>query len=547
MFCTNCGNQLPDGSRFCIHCGSLVGDAPSNPAPAVQEPVQAAPQEPVSTAPVYPEPVFEAPAQEEAAYTELLTEEPIYQQPVYQQPIYQQPYHPVPQYGNSYSDMPVTPAPKKKKTGLIVAIVLILVLAIGGVGVFLYIQHQNQEAYDAAMEMLENRDYDGALAAFTELGSFEDAAEQADELAELQAKYDAAVALVNDHEYEEAAAAFKKLKDYRDSKEYVESKINYQRAAYLMESAAEGDLSAMSVVEGYGEDTAMPDTEKFANYLLYGCAAEAFEEVGDYADAADRASECWLNVALIELEWGEFSSALGYIEKLNDEDASALNTAYQESCADGQFLADIAGAFALWYDDADAYNFDQEIQLARDLIQPYTDRAFEDAALKTHMESFLNALDIMESSLDTDGYVYDWVTYYEGMAIVYALGDELQEGYSVFSGNADYMDWFVGYGESTAAYPYIEADIQDWYDYEASADLGADGHYYAAYTNYSGYDFTLCCIIYFYDADGNWLETSDTIELYVGKNETVHIPTIPETISDDDWYTFDMNWWFYVD
>lgn len=37
MFCTQCGNQLPDGSRFCTQCGAKLGEAPAAPAaPAVQ-------------------------------------------------------------------------------------------------------------------------------------------------------------------------------------------------------------------------------------------------------------------------------------------------------------------------------------------------------------------------------------------------------------------------------------------------------------------------------------------------------------------------------
>lgn len=55
MFCTNCGAQVPDGSKFCTSCGSPIAAAPA-PAPA---PVPPAPV-PVPPAPV-PEP---APASE---------------------------------------------------------------------------------------------------------------------------------------------------------------------------------------------------------------------------------------------------------------------------------------------------------------------------------------------------------------------------------------------------------------------------------------------------------------------------------------------------
>lgn len=42
MFCTNCGNQFPEGAGFCTNCGTRVGAAPAGvPLPqAVPTPVQ---------------------------------------------------------------------------------------------------------------------------------------------------------------------------------------------------------------------------------------------------------------------------------------------------------------------------------------------------------------------------------------------------------------------------------------------------------------------------------------------------------------------------
>ena len=78
MFCTNCGAQVPDGSKFCTHCGSPIAAAPA-PAPAPEPPAPApepAPvPEPVATptpepvvppAPVPPAPVPPAPVPEPA-------------------------------------------------------------------------------------------------------------------------------------------------------------------------------------------------------------------------------------------------------------------------------------------------------------------------------------------------------------------------------------------------------------------------------------------------------------------------------------------------
>ena len=68
MFCTNCGAQVPDGSKFCTHCGSPIAAAPAPapapvpPAPAPEPVVPSAPEpapvpEPVTTPAPAPEPV----------------------------------------------------------------------------------------------------------------------------------------------------------------------------------------------------------------------------------------------------------------------------------------------------------------------------------------------------------------------------------------------------------------------------------------------------------------------------------------------------------
>lgn len=104
MFCTKCGKQLPDGTKFCTGCGaSLAGE---NAAPAPQ-------QEPISQAPQFQQP---APQQEP------IPQAPQFQQPApqFQQPMYQ-----------------AQPAPKKKsKAGIIVLAViaaLVLVFVIAGI------------------------------------------------------------------------------------------------------------------------------------------------------------------------------------------------------------------------------------------------------------------------------------------------------------------------------------------------------------------------------------------------------------------------------
>ena len=64
MFCTNCGAQVPDGSKFCTHCGSPIAAAPA-PAPAPVPPAPA-PEPVVPSVPEPPAPVPPASAPEPA-------------------------------------------------------------------------------------------------------------------------------------------------------------------------------------------------------------------------------------------------------------------------------------------------------------------------------------------------------------------------------------------------------------------------------------------------------------------------------------------------
>lgn len=84
-------------------------------------------------------------------------------------------------------------------------------------------------AYEQAMALLESEDYEAAIAAFAELGDYEDSAAQmttavqAKTAAELEAAnaeaYEAAVKLLEEKKYEEAKAAFEALGDYSDAEE----------------------------------------------------------------------------------------------------------------------------------------------------------------------------------------------------------------------------------------------------------------------------------------------------------------------------------------
>ena len=73
MFCTKCGNQVPDGQKFCSACGN-----PMAPAQQPQQPQYAQPQQPQFQQPQY---------NQQAQYGQPQFQQPQYGQPQYQQPV----------------------------------------------------------------------------------------------------------------------------------------------------------------------------------------------------------------------------------------------------------------------------------------------------------------------------------------------------------------------------------------------------------------------------------------------------------------------------
>lgn len=541
MFCMHCGKQLEDGSRFCMYCGGAQETAPVVPPSQTpldpQDAMYAAPVNPPSQTSLDPQAAFCAPAEAAPAAPVVQTAlDPNYDlfADLTPEPEYPQtPPVPVPSYAemNAYSDPvpPITGKKKKKKTGLIIALVLVLALvAAGGLGYYLYSQsvyQENLDAYNRAELLLRKGDYDGALAGFRALGDFEDAQNRVETLEALQADYDRALALLDALRFDEARQAFQNLGAYRDSETYVKYQISYLEACFAMDLAAS-------------------ETDPETLRELYIDAATLFSGLGDYSDAADMASECWLNVALVELSLENYEEAMSYLGLLKDGDALRLEAAYNGLCADDAFLSDIVTAMVTWLDENDTYTLGKELRLAMDLMEPYADVYFGDESLQAVRDEFLECLEIMYASLEDDETVYDAAQYYYGMYQLYCVADELYNSYGVFADDAQLRNTFVGLTDDAYAYYKIETSLTNWWEAGPSADQSTDGHYYAAYTNNSGYAYTLYAQIYFYGEDGTLLEVGDWLEIYVAKGSTIYIPTIPAQVSDDDWYSWYIVWDF---
>ena len=110
MFCTRCGNQLPDGARFCTRCGAQIAAI----APTVQqpEPTPVVPEPVVPEIPAVEEPVFEAPKPEEPVFEAPKFEEPVIEAPKFEEPAFEAPE--VPQEEAPAFEAPVFETPEEE-------------------------------------------------------------------------------------------------------------------------------------------------------------------------------------------------------------------------------------------------------------------------------------------------------------------------------------------------------------------------------------------------------------------------------------------------
>ena len=216
------------------------------------------------------------------------------------------------------------------------------------------IEQQNSEAYDAAMNLLNSGDYEGAIAAFEALGDYSDAAAQANaarnaltqkqqeeaELARVEQQnseaYSAAMDLMNSGDYEAAAAAFEALGDYSDAAA--------QANAARQKQQEEAELARIEQQNRDAYNTAA----ELMNSGDYEAAIAAFDALGDYGDAAAQADAA--RDALAAKQQADAEAAeLARIEQQNrdayDSAMTLLNSGdYEAAIAAFEALGDYSDA-----------------------------------------------------------------------------------------------------------------------------------------------------------------------------------------------------------
>lgn len=235
--------------------------------------------------------------------------------------------------------------------------------------------------YTIAEDLLKDGDYSNAIKAFRSLGNYRDAPERVKEAQQLQ--YNQADAFASTGNYEIAISLFEDLSDFSNSPEKVKE-VKYNQALFFSDSENfDSAIELFKSLGGFLDSTEkIKETEyKKANYLLktgkYDDAILGFEALENYADSKDLLSESKYRKAYDSLQKSDYENAIPVFEELVDyKDSSELlvsakDSYYQEGIAlvnSGKYV----DALAIFEGQISGYK-DSEQQVLNIFNTVYTD------------------------------------------------------------------------------------------------------------------------------------------------------------------------------
>ncbi len=196
----------------------------------------------------------------------------------------------------------------KKKTKVIILVVVSVLLV--GLVVFALVFTIPYIKYTDAVSMMEEGEYQKAMAVFDELDDF-----MYSEQMYCECQYRGAIELLESEKYTDAITAFENLKEYKNSSQML-CECKYAYASSLLEEGKASD--AVVIFEELGEYKDSKDKIKECTYIK-ACnlleenntkdALAIFESLKDYKDSKDKIKECKYKDALKAVEDGEIEQA----------------------------------------------------------------------------------------------------------------------------------------------------------------------------------------------------------------------------------------------
>ncbi len=418
--------EVEEGTQpvVCEYCGTafdLPAAAAEEPAGPVEEAAAAAEE---AAAP-------EAPA--EAFYAAQSAAEEAPAEETYAQPAPERP---------AYSPIPDEPAPKKKGKGGLIALIAVLLLLLGG-GAFVYFKVlKPANEYKAAVALMEEGDYLGAIDAFEALGDYKDAAAKIDECLVKKAGDE-----LSRGKYSRAA---KTLKDVSDKKAAEEAVYSAFKTALEKADGAD-DVSA--VLEELGsfitdEDRYEEAAETAMTMLLQGGNDRGAEDLY-YAlgklDADGILTACVGDELVRRLNAGEIDGAVALVNEFSGK-VPGMTGRLAEKVGALITAGDPDGAFSL-IRSLEGYGIDmveEKYKVGKAFLE--FGRYAEAAELFESISDYEDSADMAKEAK------------YQNLLVVFERNDLSPEEFADCYRQLRELD---GYGDSDA---YIMAVLEVWYN-----------------------------------------------------------------------------------
>ena len=182
-------------------------------------------------------------------------------------------------------------AARKKKNMIIGIIATVIVVVVVIVGVIATNSMKQSQKYESAISMMEEKDYEEAIAVFESLGEYKDSIQQIEscKIGILDEKYNNALTDLDNGSFLSAKTAFEELGDYKDSAEQVvacETAIKDQEYESAMNLFNKGDYDAaievFTAMEGYRDSVQQIEFAKDKKYELAQAMLDSGDTYGAY-------------------------------------------------------------------------------------------------------------------------------------------------------------------------------------------------------------------------------------------------------------------------
>lgn len=260
----------------------------------------------------------------------------------------------------------------------------------------------------------------------------------------------------------------------------------------------------------------------------FKAAAEAFEALGDYEDAADKAKACRYEIAADTFEAEDFAGAEILFEALGDYKDSAemaQNCAREigmRENADYAFLAELEAVvlnYIATFDDFanDAIYDSMEAEL--DILEKYENETFFVERIHELAKMYIEGTETLQSQVSASFWGDQQMRNLESFALRYGALTELYNDYDFLKDDQSFFEYVVFQNDKyQKAYSGAVAVREDLMDQLKNADLDnlmdeSTGTFTLPITNNTEYTYSAVVLLHLMDVRGVPLQNSNVVGL----------------------------------